>query len=57
MTSSIDHNLPTPAELITKPQPERKQVGARITAATYWQLKARTALEGVTVQILVERAY
>jgi hypothetical protein len=57
MTFSIDRNLPTPAELVTKPQAERKQVGARITAATYRQLKARAALEGVTVQILVERAY
>jgi predicted DNA binding CopG/RHH family protein len=56
MTFSIDRNLPTPAALITKPQPERKQISARITAATYRQLKARAALEGMTVQTLVERA-
>jgi hypothetical protein len=45
-----DRNLPTPAALITKPQPERKQISARITAATYRQLKARAALEVMTVQ-------
>lgn len=56
MTLSIDRNLPTPAALITKPQLERKQISARITAATYRQLKARAALEGMTVQTLVERA-
>jgi predicted DNA binding CopG/RHH family protein len=56
MTFSIDRNLPTPAVLVTKPQPERKQIGARITAATYRQLKARAALEGMMVQTLVEQA-
>jgi predicted HicB family RNase H-like nuclease len=35
---------------------ERQQVGARVTAATYRQLKARAALQGVTVQTLVEQA-
>ncbi len=44
-----------------KPSPavvaqERQQVGARVTAATYRQLKARAALQGVTVQTLVEQA-
>jgi hypothetical protein len=34
---------------------ERQQVGARVTKATYRQLKARAALQGgVTVQDLVE---
>jgi hypothetical protein len=35
---------------------ERQQVGARVTKATYRQLKARAALAGVTVQTLVEQA-
>jgi hypothetical protein len=35
---------------------ERQQVGARVTAATYRQLKARAALQGATVQTLVEQA-
>jgi len=35
---------------------ERQQVGARVTKATYRQLKARAALSGVTVQALVEQA-
>lgn len=35
---------------------ERKQVGARITAATYRQLKAKAALQGVPVAVLVEKA-
>ena len=35
---------------------ERKQVGARITAATYRQLKAKAALQGVPVAVLVEQA-
>ena len=35
---------------------ERQQVGARVTSATYRQLKARAALQGVTVQTLVEQA-
>jgi hypothetical protein len=35
---------------------ERQQVGARVTKATYRQLKARAALTGATVQDLVEQA-
>jgi predicted DNA binding CopG/RHH family protein len=35
---------------------QRQQVGARITATTYRQLKSRAALKGVTVQTLVETA-
>jgi hypothetical protein len=42
----------------TKPETaeQRQQVGARIRAATYRQLKARAALEGRKVQDLVELA-
>jgi predicted HicB family RNase H-like nuclease len=35
---------------------QRQQLGARVTTATYRQLKARAALQGVTVAALVERA-
>ena len=35
---------------------ERQQVGARVTKATYRQLKARAALQGVHVAALVEQA-
>jgi predicted HicB family RNase H-like nuclease len=35
---------------------DRKQVGARIPAALYRQLKSRAALQGETVQNLVEQA-
>jgi hypothetical protein len=35
---------------------ERQQVGARVTKATYRQLKAHAALQGGTVQALVEQA-
>jgi hypothetical protein len=35
---------------------ERQQVGARVTKATYRQLKSRAALSGETVQTLVEQA-
>jgi len=53
---------PAPRAPAAKPAPppaaaqERQQVGARVTAATYRQLKARAALQGVTVQTLVEQA-
>jgi len=33
-----------------------QQVGARVTAGIYRQIKARAALQGVTVQTLVEQA-
>ena len=46
-----------PATGKTTPPPEaRKQVGARIPATTYRQLKARAALEGGKVQDMVEQA-
>jgi predicted HicB family RNase H-like nuclease len=35
---------------------QRQQLGARVTTATYRQLKARAALQGVTVAALVEQA-
>jgi hypothetical protein len=38
------------------PNEERQQIGARIRATTYRQLKARAALEGRKVQDLVELA-
>jgi len=38
------------------PKEPRQQVGARISAKTYRQLKARAALEGRKVQELVEMA-
>jgi predicted HicB family RNase H-like nuclease len=34
----------------------RQQVGARVTATVYRQLKARAALQGVAVGTLVEQA-
>jgi hypothetical protein len=41
-----------------KPPPpeQRQQLGARVTTSTYRQLKARAALQGVTVATLVEQA-
>jgi hypothetical protein len=35
---------------------DRQQIGARVTTATYRQLKARAALQGVTVAALIEQA-
>jgi predicted HicB family RNase H-like nuclease len=55
----IERSPPTPARVpAVKPAAaqERQQVGARVTAATYRQLKARAALQGVSVQTLVEQA-
>jgi hypothetical protein len=48
------HSGPSPAQLKTPEQ--RQQIGARITTGTYRQLKARAALQGVTVAALVEQA-
>lgn len=49
---------PAPRTSVAKPpaSQERQQVGARVTVGTYRQLKARAALQGVTVQTLVEQA-
>jgi predicted HicB family RNase H-like nuclease len=41
---------------VAAPAQDRQQVGARVDAATYRNLKARAALQGATVQTLVEQA-
>jgi hypothetical protein len=59
MTFSIPATAPTtsaPAAIAKGDGVERQQVGARVTKATYRQLKARAALTGATVQTLVEKA-
>jgi hypothetical protein len=38
------------------PKEQRQQLGARVPTATYRRLKARAALQGVTVATLVEQA-
>lgn len=50
---AIPHVGPTPK---ASSKDERKQVGARVTAAIYRQLKARAAMQGEKVQDLVEKA-
>jgi len=50
---AIQHVAPTPK---ASGKDERKQVGARVTAAIYRQLKARAALQDEKVQDLVEQA-
>ena len=47
---------PKPATRQAAPAEDRQQVGARVTKTTYRQLKARAALQGMTVQTLVEQA-
>jgi hypothetical protein len=55
LTFDVDRSPRTTAE--TKGNKEqRQQVGARVTTAIYRQLKARAALQGGTVQTLVEQA-
>ncbi len=61
MTFDVDRSPLTTAERAapkpaSAPAAPKKQVGARISTMTYRQLKARAALEGVTVQTLVEKA-
>jgi hypothetical protein len=56
MTFSVSGPAPAPASIARAEGAERQQVGARVTKATYRQLKARAALSGDTVQALVERA-
>jgi predicted HicB family RNase H-like nuclease len=57
LTFDVDRSPRTTAESKQgKGQGQRQQVGARVTTATYRQLKARAALQGVTVQTLVEQA-
>ena len=56
MTFSVAPTAPSPPAVKRASGVERQQVGARVTKATYRQLKARAALSGETVQTLVERA-
>ena len=67
MTFDVDRSPRTLAEQTLPPSPvksaapkiaaeDRQQVGARVTKVTYRQLKAQAALQGVTVQGLVEQA-
>jgi predicted HicB family RNase H-like nuclease len=56
LTFDLDRSPLTPAEQAAATKETRKQVGARVTAATYRQLKARAAMQGDKVQDLVERA-
>ena len=56
MTFNMDTATPRAAAVSRAAGAERQQVGARVTKATYRQLKARAALQGVTVQTLVEQA-
>lgn len=51
LTFNVDRNPPPPVSA----QP-RQQVGARVTATVYRQLKAKAALQGVAVGALVEQA-
>lgn len=57
MTFSVAASAPAPVANAARAEGvERQQVGARVTKATYRQLKARAALTGQTVQTLVEQA-
>lgn len=56
LTFDVDRNPPAPVSATTAPAQPRQQVGARVTAAVYRQLKARAALQGVAVGTLVEQA-
>ena len=58
---NFDLNNSEPVPAASRPandrsKEQRQQVGARISAKTYRQLKARAALEGRKVQDLVELA-
>ena len=56
MTFDMNASPRIPAQVSHAEGNERQQVGARVTKATYRQLKSRAALKGVTVQTLVEQA-
>jgi predicted HicB family RNase H-like nuclease len=56
MTFAMNADRRVPAQVPRAEGSERQQVGARVTKATYRQLKARAALQGGTVQALVEQA-
>jgi hypothetical protein len=47
---------PSPTRARPAASGQRQQLGARVPTATYRQLKARAALQGVTVATLVEQA-
>jgi hypothetical protein len=55
LTFDVDRSPPPPRTTATTAQP-RQQVGARVTATVYRQLKAKAALQGVAVGALVEQA-
>jgi hypothetical protein len=52
LTFDVGRTPPGPAPALRP----RQQVGARVTAAVYRQLKAKAALQGVAVGSLVEQA-
>ena len=59
MTFNIDTPVSPPAapsKTATAPVIDRQQIGARVTRDKYRQLKAQAALDGVSVQTLVEQA-
>jgi predicted DNA binding CopG/RHH family protein len=57
LSFDIDRSPATEPELTkAAAEIERTQVGARIPAQLYRQLKSRAALQGETVQTLVEEA-
>jgi predicted HicB family RNase H-like nuclease len=60
LTFEEDRTPPTVAAVVRQPpskaKEQRQQLGARVTTTTYRQLKARAALQGVTVAALVEQA-
>jgi predicted HicB family RNase H-like nuclease len=56
LTFDVERSPRTSAEIPKAEKEQRQQVGARVTTAVYRQLKARAALQGVTVQTLVEQA-
>ena len=63
MTFNIDTPVSPPAapsktlpKTAAAPVIDRQQIGARVTRDKYRQLKAQAALDGVSVQTLVEQA-
>ena len=56
LTFDVDRSPRAPAESPRREKEQRQQVGARVTTTVYRQIKARAALQGVTVQTLVEQA-
>ncbi len=55
MTFDMNASPRVPAQ-VRGDDSDRQQVGSRVTKVTYRRLKARAALQGVTVQALVEQA-